>query len=173
MSSSSSDSHRHRKKRKHRHRHRSYDDKLADTLKTIQKEMQSISSRVTSIETDRSTKVQSAPEAVAEQSSTSTTPAYRPAPREEQRASLAGDEAAIEQSSWVDRDVEEVPDYTEHIFWEPEPDSDNPDSDTLKLSQSTTKMLEDAFGHSIPNEKRRGLKRKLPVPDSPFTKAQS
>ena len=41
---------------------------------------------------------------------------------------------------------------------------------TLKLSSITTKIVEDAFGHSISNERQRSLKRKQPIPDTPFTK---
>lgn len=71
---------------------------------------------------------------------------------------------------WGDREASELPDYNEQIFWEPEPDSDNQESDTFKLSSTTSKIVEDAFGRSIPNERRRGLKRKQPTPDTPFTK---
>ena len=49
-------------------------------------------------------------------------------------------------------------------------DSDDQESDTLKLSSTTTKIVEDAFGHSIFNERRRSLKRKQPIPDTLFTK---
>ena len=73
-------------------------------------------------------------------------------------------------AGWGERDADELPDYNEHVFWEPEGDSDDQASDTLRLSSTTTKIVEDAFGHSISNERRRSLKRKQPIPDTPFTK---
>ena len=43
--------------------------------------------------------------------------------------------------------VEEVPDYNEQVFWEPDPDSDA-DNKVAKLSSTTIKIVEDAFSHS-------------------------
>ena len=62
-----------------------------------------------------------------------------------------------------------TPDYDEIIFWQPN-DSDASEGETTKLSTITTKIVEDTFACSMANEKHRGLKRKQPVPDSPYTK---
>ena len=108
-------------------------------------------------------------ENVAEQSSQDATiQGALPPPREEQSTSSVKKDPT--DSGWADCDVEELPDYDEHVFWEPEGNSDDQESGTLKLSSTTTKIVEDAFGHSIFNERRHSLKRKQPIPDTPFTK---
>ena len=73
-------------------------------------------------------------------------------------------------AGWGERDADKLPDYNEHIFWEPEDDSDDQEPDTLKLSSTTMKIFKDPSGHSIFNERRRGLRRKQLTPDAPFTK---
>ena len=138
--------------------------------------MKSFSQRLSNIEDGQAAMVQSTTpvekstnEKVAEQSSQDATiQVALPPPREEQSTSTVEKDPL--DSGWADRDVEELPDYDEHVFWEPEGDSDDQESGTLKLSSSTTKIVEDAFGHSISNERRRSLKRKQPIPDTPFTK---
>jgi len=115
--------------------------------------MQSILNRLSNIEKKNLPMVQSTTENVTEQSSLNTTTSHQLS-REEQRASLV-ENKTTDHVTWGDHDDNKLPDYTEHIFWEPEPESD-----TLKLSPTTAKIVEDAFRHSISNEKRRGLKRK-------------
>ena len=73
-------------------------------------------------------------------------------------------------AGWGKWDADKLPDYNEHVFWEPEDESDDQEPDTLKLLSTTTRIVEDAFGHTISNERRRSLKRKQPTPDTPFTK---
>ena len=181
MPSSISDSHHHRhKKRKHRHhkhcsRDSSRDDNITDMLKSIREEMKSFSQRISNIENGQAATVQSTTdkveksttENVAEQSFQDVTIVLPPT-REEQSTSSV--EKGPPDSGWADRDIEELPDYDEHIFWESEGDSDDQESGTLKLSSTMTKIIKDAFRHSISNEKRRSLKRKQPIPDTPFTK---
>ena len=70
---------------------------------------------------------------------------------------------------WANQDVEELLDYSEQVFWEPDPDSDA-DNEVAKLSSTTIKIVEDAFLHSLPNERQRSIKRKQPVPDKFFAK---
>ena len=184
MSSSSSDSyHRRHKKRKHRHhKHRSREhnmvDNINDALKSIREDMKGFSQRISNIENGQAATVQSTivevrktHENIAEQSSQASAIAHPP-PREEpqevQCTANAGRESSV--AGWGERDSDEPPDYNEHVFWEPEDDSDDQEPDTLKLSSTTTKIVEDAFGHTISNERRRSLKRKQPIPDTPFTK---
>ena len=181
MSSSSSDSyHRRHKKRKHcHHKHRSRErntvDSINDALKSIREDMKAFSQRVTNIEKGQTATVQSTigntTDNTAEQSSQAAGIA-RPPPREEPQEVQSPSNAERESSvaGWGERDADELPDYNEHVFWEPEGDSDDQASDTLRLLSTTTKIVEDAFGHSISNERRRSLKRKQPIPDTPFTK---
>ena len=68
---------------------------------------------------------------------------------------------------WGERE-EEVPDYNQQIYWQP--DSDSKDGDSRALSTTTAKIVRDAFSHSLPPAKRKSLKRKQPIPDTPFTK---
>ena len=42
-----------------------------------------------------------------------------------------------------------------------------------KLSATTTKIVEDTFSCSLPNERRRSIKIKQPLPDTPYTKLDS
>ena len=184
MSLSSSDSyHRRHKKRKHRHhkhhsRERNMVESINDALKSIREDMKDFSQRITNIENGQAVTVQSTiievgktTKNTAEQSSQAAVIA-RPPPREEpqevQSPSIAERESSV--AGWGERDADELPDYNEHVFWEPEGDSHDQESDTLKLSSTTTKIVEDTFEHSIFNERRRSLKRKQPIPDTPFTK---
>ena len=73
-----------------------------------------------------------------------------------------------DNNAWVDR--EEPPEYEEMIFWQPDADLDASEGETTRLSATTTKIIEDAFSRSLPNEKRCSIKRKQPVPDTPYTK---
>ena len=74
----------------------------------------------------------------------------------------------VEPLGWGDRPEDETPDYNEEIYWEPM-DSDS-DSDRHKISPTTAKIVEDAFSHMMTTEKRKGIKRKQPIPDTLFTK---
>ena len=109
-----------------------------------------------------------ATENASEQSSHNATTTLQ-TPREEQSTSQ-GHSNTLDNPGWGDRDANELPDYSEHIFWEPEVDSDNQESDLLKLSATTTKIVEDAFRYCITNDKRCNLKCKQPILDTPFTK---
>lgn len=124
--------------------------------------------------------MQSTIENVGEQSLPNTAASVGLPPREEQSSTpgenLADSQPTTErnhfadQATWADWDPSELPDYNEHIFCKPEPDSDEQESDALKLSAMTKKIVEDAFGRSMPNERCRGLKRQQPTPDTPHTK---
>ena len=172
MSSSSSSDHRH-KKRKHKKRHRSRDD--TSLLRQIRDEMQSISNRVTRIEgltTDRP--------ANAAQSDTITGDQRSPAPTTDRPGEVqstptldAQHTEAHSPSTWGDRmeqEGQDLPDYDETVFWEPELDAEEQDTEVQKLSSTTTKIVEEAFSRPIPNERRRTLKRILLIPDTPHTK---
>ena len=60
--------------------------------------------------------------------------------------------------------------YDETVFWEPEPDTEDPDTEVQNLLSTTTKIVEEAFSRPIPNERYRSLKRKLLTPGTPHTK---
>ena len=187
-SGSSSDRHRRRHKKKHRRRHRSNDSSV---LQSIRDELQSISNRVARME-ELSTPINSnstvlAATPVAQSAERSTRPNREqslPAstianPTEEQSTSTMASEVVRDvtdvqstgnNAAWADRDDGELPDYGETIYWEPDPDSEDPDSEVQKLSATTSRIVQEAFSHSIPNERRRNLKRKLPTPDTPHTK---
>ena len=180
MSSDSSNSHHRHKKRKHRQRHRSSD--TTSLLKSIHDKMQSISKWVTRIEglttsnrpvhdaqsdseTSKSSGEQRLPPVLAASIANPSIEEQSPSVTDTQ---LAGDQL---HGTWGDRNEQELPDYDETIYWEPEPDSDDPDTEIQKLSPTTTsKIIEDTFAHSITNNKRRGLKRKQLTPDTPYTK---
>ena len=68
---------------------------------------------------------------------------------------------------WGERE-EEVPGYNQQIYWQP--DSDSEDGDSRALSNTTAKIVRDAFSHSLPPAKKKSLKRKQPIPNTPFTK---
>ena len=177
MSSSSSDSHRRHKKRKHRRRHRSRDStaiaavdsrRIPNRVAVIDKTTTTDASQAALFAASSLTeptvageqRPPSLPGHVADRSgeeqSTSTTPA----------AQLADDNSP---GAWI-RDELEVPDYNETVYREPDPDSDDGGSEVQELSPTTAKLVEEAFSHSIPNEKRISLKRKQPTPDTPHTK---
>ena len=164
MSSSSSNSyHRRQKKRKHcHHEHRSCEcsmvDNINDALKSIREDMKDFSQRITNIENGQAAMVQSTivvvrktTENIAEQSSQAAAIAHPPSreePQEVQCPSNAERESSV--AGWGERDADKLPDYNEHMFWEPEDDSDEKEPDTLKLSSTMTRMIEDAFRHTIP-----------------------
>ena len=123
--------------------------------------MKDFSQRITNIENGQTATVQitiveagKTTDNTAEQSSQAAGIAHPP-PREEPQEVQSPSNAERESSvaGWGERDADELPDYNEHVFWEPEGDSDDQESDTLKLSSTMTKIVEDAFGHSISNEK--------------------
>ena len=123
--------------------------------------MKGFSQRITNIENGQATMVQSTivevgktTENIAEQSSQAAAIVHPP-PREEIQEVQCPSNAERESSvaGWGERDADGLPDYNEHVFWEPEDDSDNQEPDTLKLSSTTMKIVEDAFGHSISNER--------------------
>ena len=197
MSSSSSSPHRrrHKKKKKHHH-HNDSDGGLASKLKeirddifssinTLRTDMKDISERVDNVEKHARERNSSPPEqslhtnptawevtagqsptVVAEQSST---------PANSQQRETGDTEVPsrepmpLPDNAWADRTIDGTPDYDEIIFWQPD-DSDASEGETTKLFTTTTKIVEDAFACSMANEKRRSLKRKQPVPDTPYTK---
>ena len=178
MSSSSSDSHRRHKKRKHRWRHRSWDSTAIAAV-----DSRRISNRVAVIEKTTTT---DASQAALCAGSSLTEPTVAGEQRPPSLPGHAADRSGEEQSTsttpaaqlsddnspgaWGVRDELEVPDYNETVYREPDPDSDDGGSEVQKLSPTTAKLVEEAFSHSIPNEKRISLKRKQPTPDTPHTK---
>ena len=68
---------------------------------------------------------------------------------------------------WPER--EDDPDYNESVFWEPS-DSESAESDVRKISATTAKLVKDAFSQKLLPQKRKSIKRKQPIPDTPFTK---
>ena len=145
MSSSSSDNHQHHKKRKHQRRHHSRDS-TATLLQSICDEMQSISNRVAVIEkattTDASQAVQSAASSLTEPTVAGE---QRPPTLPGHAADHSGEEQSISTmpaaqladdnspGAWGDQDELELPDYNETVYWEPDPDSEDGESEVQKL----------------------------------------
>ena len=140
--------------------------------------MQSISARVDKIEGEARVQTNTpveqslqtnpvAQEVPGEQSSTTGTThqlATDDGPERVEPLPSTGDK---DNNAWADQD--DPPEY-KTIFWQPDADSDASEGETTRLSAITTKIVEDAFSRSLPNEKRRSIKRKQPVPDTPYTK---
>jgi len=72
-------------------------------------------------------------------------------------------------SDWADRDVDESVDYQEQVYWEPD-DSDAEGGDKRKISATTAKIVRDACSRSLKPDKKKEIKRKQPIPDTPYTK---
>ena len=70
---------------------------------------------------------------------------------------------------WGDQMEDELPDYNARIFWEPDSDPES-GGDTKKLSATTEKIVKNAFCRSLKPDKRKDIKRKQPIPDTPYTK---
>ena len=70
----------------------------------------------------------------------------------------------------MEQDEQELPNYDESVFWEPEPNAEDLDTEVQNPSSTTTKIVEEAFSRPIPNERCRSLKRKLLTLDTPHTK---
>ena len=136
--------------------------------------MQSISNRVSLIDegltADRSINIAQSATVTMESSGEQRTPTIITVhSREEQSTSTQDTQVVGNNSHTAREDRDNVPDYDETIYWEPIPDSDDPDTEVQKLSPTTTRIVEKAFSCSIANDKRRSLKRKLPTPDTPHT----
>ena len=67
---------------------------------------------------------------------------------------------------WGDRD--DISDYDEVVYWEPS-DSDSPEGDTCKISATIAKIVKDAFSQTLLPKKRKSIKWKQPLPDTPLT----
>ena len=76
---------------------------------------------------------------------------------------------SVSTREWCDRPEDELPDYNEKVYWEPDSDSEG-GGDTKTLSSTTAKIVRNAFCRSLKPEKRKDIKRKQPIPDTPFTK---
>ena len=190
MSSSSSSPRRRRHKKKHRHHRRDSDkdfasllqqlrDEIASNHNSIRSEMQSISARVDKIEGEARVQTNTPPEqslqtnpvaqeVPGEQSSTTGTTHQLVTDVGPERVDPLPSTGDKDNNAWADRD--DPPEYEETIFWQPDADSDASEGETTRLSATTTKIVEDAFSRSMPNEKRHSIKRKQPVPDTPYTK---
>ena len=170
---------------------------VAESHSGLREELEKISSRVTVIEeqrlTEPSSQEQSLPTAslwttTVEQSSNTPSntaeqsllianprPLGQSPPNNRDRADGAEPHnrsesplpASEETLEWGDRD--DVPDYDEVVYWEPS-DSDSPEGDTRKISATTAKIVKDAFSQMLLPKKRKSIKRKQPLPDTPFTK---
>jgi len=77
-------------------------------------------------------------------------------------------ETAGSSCNWGDRSKDRLPDYNEKVFWEPESDSE--DGDARTLLSTAAKIVKDAFSCFLKPKKRNSIKRKQPIPDTPFTK---
>ena len=69
----------------------------------------------------------------------------------------------------ADQEVDEPVDYQEQVFWEPN-DSDSERDDKCKISATTARIVKDACSRSLKPEKKKEIKRKQPIPDTPYTK---
>ena len=200
MSSSSSSPHRRRHKKKKKHHHRSNSDGgLASKLKeirddifssidTLHIDMKDISKRIDNVEKNAREHNSSPSEQSLHPNPTAqeVTAGQSPTVITEQSSTLANNQrrgtgdtevpsrepTPLPNNAWADCPEDATPDYDEIIFWQPD-DSDASEGETTKLSTTTTKIVEDAFACSMANEKRRSLKRKQPVPDTPYTKCHS
>ena len=65
--------------------------------------------------------------------------------------------------------MDEPVDYQEQVFWEPN-DSDSERDDKRKISATTARIVKDACSRSLKPEKKKEIKRKQPIPDTPYTK---
>ena len=64
--------------------------------------------------------------------------------------------AAASLLSWAERPVDEVPNYKEQLVWPDEEDeASSGNSKLFAVSESTGKLLDDAFGKGVPNATRK------------------
>ena len=178
-SSSSSRSHRlssqrSKKHKKHHHRCNSTEGSAADLLKSlrnnvttgmeaIQKEIQVVSSIVTSLESTAGIRLKHEQSLVDAGHSSGQSPGTH-----QEVASVDYAQSSVNPPSWGERPTDELPNCEEAFFWIPEESDD--DNEVKKISDTTAKVLRDSFLTAMSNDKRRGVKRKRPVPDSVFAK---
>jgi len=73
-------------------------------------------------------------------------------------------QSRVDTEAWADRPSDELPDYDEIIVWSSDESED--ERNLKELSETTAKIPRDYFVSTMPNEKRRDVERKRPVPDS-------
>ena len=193
MSSGSSSERRHKKKKKRHHRRggdfsegvagelssamKDLRQQLSKEFKGIQESINSVSQRITRLETKASDSEQSIaittesrPEHVAEPTSLKEHVAEpTPQKRAESLGTPAdlGTQSRTGESPWDER--EDLPNYEELIYWSPA-ESEGESSELSKISEGTARVIQDSFSKTLPSDKRLGMKRKHPPPDSVHTK---
>ena len=85
------------------------------------------------------------------------------------RETAGGTQVEEGTHEWGDHREDELPDYSARIFWEPDSDSEG-GGDTKTLSSTTEKIVKNAFCRSLKPDKRKDIKRKQLILDTPFTK---
>ena len=193
MSSGSSSKRRHEKKQKH-HRQRGCDSsegvagelssamkdlrqQLSKDFKEIQESIDSISQRITWLETKASDSEQSIaittksrPEHVAEPTSLKEHVAELTPQKQAESLGTPGDldtQSRTGNSQWDE--WEDLPNYEELIYWS-SAESDGESSELWKISEGTAKVIQDSFSKTLPSEKRLDEKRKHLPPDNVHTK---
>ena len=132
-------------------------------MEAIQKEIQVVSSRVTSLESIAGICSNH------EQSFMDAGHSSGQSPETHQEvANVDYAQSSVNPPSWGECPTDELPNYEEAVYWIPEESDD--ETEIKKISDTTAKVLRDSFSTAMPNDKRRGVKRKQPVPDSVFIK---
>ena len=73
-----------------------------------------------------------------------------------------------ELQGWGDQPDDKTPDYEEQIFWDTV-DSDS-DSEHSQVSSATARVMQEAFSQALSSQRRKTIKGKQPIPDTPHTK---
>jgi len=86
---------------------------------------------------------------------------------QQQQQQPASENSRTESRSWGDN--RDPPDYDEVVYWSPA-DSESDTGESTKVSDSTARVIKDAFSKTLSAEKRKNVKRKFPHLDSVHTK---
>lgn len=79
--------------------------------------------------------------------------------------------AAASLLSWAERPIDEVPNYEEQLTWPDEEDeASSGNSKLFAVSESTAKLLDDAFGKGVPNATRKQWRERYGDPKCPKTR---
>jgi len=87
--------------------------------------------------------------------------------QQQQPASNNSAQSHSESCFWDDN--RDPPDYNEVVYWSPV-ESDSDTGESTKITDSTARVIKDAFTKTLSAEKRKNVKRKFPHPDSVHTK---
>ena len=97
-------------------------------------------------------------------------PRHRAEPQPTREAPKDGSaQSRTDPIPWDERSVtNDPPDYNEIVYWSPE-ESDS-EGESWKISDTTARVIQDAFSKTLSSKRRKNVKRKHPPPDSVHTK---